>query len=133
MHRQYIREGNLMKAKEVSQNFSSFPWGKMFDACIEDPSSAQAAAVAREEAGTLIADPDPEPSYVVAADFVFCGQKDLAMKLLKNAVDGHFCVYEGLQNDSLWKTLRGTPEFAELVDRAKKCRDDFMAQRDKTQ
>jgi hypothetical protein len=36
-----------------------------------------------------------------------------------------------LQNDSAWTKLRDTPEFAGLVAEAKKCRDDFMAERDK--
>ncbi len=53
------------------------------------------------------------------------------MNMLKSSVDHHFCAYTGLQNDSAWAKLRGTPEFAELVSEAKKCRDDFMAERDK--
>jgi hypothetical protein len=50
--------------------------------------------------------------------------------LIKSAIDGHFCAYTGLQNDSAWAKLRGTPEFADLLSAAKKCREDFMAQRD---
>ena len=68
---------------------------------------------------------------MVAADILFCGQKELAMNMLKSSVAKHFCAYSGLQNDSSWAKLRGTPEFAELISAAKKCRDDFMAERDK--
>ncbi len=132
LYRHYLRDGNPAKAQDAIRNFN-IPGAKMDAACAQDPSSAQAAALARQGAAEILADPDPEPSYVAAADFVFCGQKDLALKLLKNAVNGHFCPYEGLQNDSDWKPLRGTPEFAELLDHAKKCRDDFMAQRDRSQ
>jgi serine/threonine protein kinase len=128
----YLRDGNPAKAQDAIRNFN-IPGAKMDAACAQDPSSAQAAALARQGAAEILGDPDPEPSYVAAADFVFCGQKDLALKLLKNAVNAHFCPYEGLQNDSDWKPLRGTPEFAELLDHAKKCRDDFMAQRDRSQ
>jgi hypothetical protein len=50
--------------------------------------------------------------------------------LLKSSIiGGHFCAYSGLQNDSLFASLRGTPEFAELLSAAKQCRDDFLAQR----
>jgi hypothetical protein len=38
------------------------------------------------------------------------------------------CPYVGLQNDSMWAKLRGTPEFNELLSMAKKCRDDFVVQ-----
>jgi hypothetical protein len=34
-----------------------------------------------------------------------------------------------LWNDSAWAKLCGTPEIAELLSAAKKCQDDFMAQR----
>jgi hypothetical protein len=68
---------------------------------------------------------------VVAEDVLFCGQKDLALRMLRSSVDNHFCAYTGLQNDSVWTKLRGTPEFAELLSAAKKCRDDFMAERDR--
>jgi tetratricopeptide (TPR) repeat protein len=77
----------------------------------------------------LMKDPDPEVHYVVAHDFIFCGQKDAAMQLLTSAVAGHFCAYAGLQNDSVWAKLRGTPEFEQLLSSAKACRDNFLSQR----
>ena len=83
----------------------------------------------REQDARLLADPDPEPRYVVAGDLLFCGQKDLALQLLKSSIAGHYCAYTGLQNDSVWTKLRGTPEFAELLSAAKQCRDDFISER----
>ena len=77
----------------------------------------------------ILADPDPEFSYVAALDFLFCEQKDLAMRLIRNSIAGHYCPYTGLQNDSAWAKLRGTPEFSELLSAAKKCQSDFLAQR----
>jgi hypothetical protein len=100
-------------------------------ACLEDPSSAKTATLTRESAAKLMADPDSEPEYVVAGDVLFCGQKELALSMVKNSIERHFCPYAGLQNDSAWAKLRGTPEFAELLSAAKQCRDEFMAQRDK--
>jgi hypothetical protein len=78
---------------------------------------------------TRLADPDPEPRYVVAGDLVYCGQKDAAVQLLKSAILGHYCAYPGLQNDSVWAKLRGTPEFAEVLAAAKQCQADFLAER----
>jgi len=97
--------------------------------CIENPSSPEVASLAREQSAGLLGDSDPEPHYVVAFDFLFCGQQDLAVQNLKTAIAGHFCAYTGLQNDSAWAKLRGTPEFAELLSAAKQCRDNFLSER----
>jgi hypothetical protein len=99
--------------------------------CFENPSSSDVATIARRETDALLADSDPEPRYIVAGDILFCGQKDMAMQLLKSAVAGHYCAYSGLQSDLLWGKLRGTPEFADLVTKAKQCRDNFLAERSK--
>jgi hypothetical protein len=123
--RHQIRDGNLAQAKEMAQKLNN----RTMQACLADPSPSNTAGLVRETAAAVLADPDPEVRYVVAEDVLFCAQKDLALRMLKSSVDGHFCAYTGLQNDSMWAKLRGTQEFAELLSAAKKCRDDFMAKR----
>jgi serine/threonine protein kinase len=127
--RHYLRDGKLRQAREITAKFSEEPWGPRMTACIDNPSSEEAVKGARESAASVLADPDAEVHYVVAMDILFCGQKDLAMKLLKSSVDGHYCADSGLQNDSFWASLRGTSEFSELLSNAQKCQDDFLAQR----
>jgi len=129
--RHYIRDGKLAQAKEIAEKFDDRGF-RMMRACLENPSSADATSLAREWAARSLADPDPEPRYVVAADFLFCGQKEAAVQLLKSSIAGHFCAYTGLQNDSAWAKLRGTSEFAELLSAAKQCRDKFLAERSLT-
>jgi hypothetical protein len=73
--------------------------------------------------------PTPNPVYVVAADLLFCGQKDAPLQLLRSSIAGHFCAYTGLQNDSVRVKLRGTREFVELLSAAKQCSDSFLAER----
>jgi hypothetical protein len=126
--RRYIRDGKLAQAKEIAEKFDDRGF-RMMRACLENPSSADATSLAREWAARSLTDPDPEPRYVVAADFLFCGQKEVAVQLLKSSIAGHFCAYTGLQNDSAWAKLRGTAEFAELLSAAKQCRDNFLAER----
>jgi len=123
--RHFIRDGKLAQARENEQKIGY----RMMVACLDDPSSANAATLAQEEAARTLANPDPEVHYVVAPDFLVCGQKDLAMRLLKTSIAGHFCAYTGLQNDSMFAKLRGTPEFNELLSAAKQCQSDFLAQR----
>jgi eukaryotic-like serine/threonine-protein kinase len=131
MRRAYLRDGQPAKAKELAQNLGGQPEAQLTIACVDNPSSEDTVKRARESAAALLADPDPEVRYVVASDILFCGQKDLAMNLLKSAVANHFCAYTGLENDTAWAKLRGTPEFTELLTAAKKCQDDFLAQRSK--
>jgi TolB-like protein len=131
MLRYSMREGNLAQAKEIVEQHKD---SKAFSfvlmrVCLEDPSSPAVAALARAQADGRFADTDPEPRYVIAGDMLFCGQKDLAVQLVKSAIAGHFCAYAGLQNDSVWAKLRGTPEFGELVAAAKQCQSDFLAER----
>ena len=123
--RQLIRDGKFAQAREYEQKIGN----EMMVACLDDSSSANAAALAQAEAVRTLADPDPEVHYVVAPDFLACGQKDLAIRLLKTSIAGHFCASTGLQNDSAFAKLRGTPEFNELLSAAKQCQSDFLAQR----
>jgi len=123
--RHQIRDGKLAQAKEMAQKLNN----RTMQACLTDPSPSNTAGLVRETAAAVLADPDPEVRYVVAEDVLFCAQKDLALRMLKSSVGGHFCAYTGLQNDPMWAKLRGTQEFAELLSAAKKCRDDFMAKR----
>jgi len=129
--RHYIRDGRLAQAKEIAEKFKDVQVSgyRMMVACIENPSSPNIASLARETVAARLADPDPEPRYIVAADLLLCGQKDAAVQLLKSSIAGPFCAYTGLQNDSAWAKLRGTPEFAALLSAAKQCRDDFLSQR----
>jgi hypothetical protein len=129
--RHYVREGKLAQAKEIAEKFKETGGVgfKLMKVCIENPSSPEVMSLAREQAAGLLADSDPEPHYVIADDFLFCGQQDLAVQNLKIAIAGNFCAYTGLQNDSAWTKLRGTPEFAELLSAAKQCRDNFLSER----
>jgi serine/threonine protein kinase/tetratricopeptide (TPR) repeat protein len=129
--RHYIRDGKPAQAKEIADKLKDdrAPGYRMVVACIENPSSPDIASLGRETVAVRLADPDPEPRYVVAGDLLFCGQKDAAVELIKSAIAGHYCAYTGLQNDSIWAKLRGTPEFAELLSAAKQCRDGFISER----
>ncbi len=129
--RHYLRDGKLAEAKEIAEKYKDTGRlnYRMIAVCLENPSSPEVAARARDVVAARLADPDPEPRYVLAADLLFCGQKDGAVRLLKSAIAGHYCAYTGLQNDSFWAKLRGTPDFAEILAAAKKCQSDFIAER----
>jgi eukaryotic-like serine/threonine-protein kinase len=127
--RHFIYTGNLAKAREQSEKANDQPRNKMIRVCLAHASSAEVDKIAREFAPEALANPDAENRYWIANEFAFCGQKDIALRILKSSVAGHYCAYTGLQNDPMLANLRGMPEFAELLSAAKQCRDDFLAQR----
>jgi serine/threonine protein kinase/TolB-like protein len=128
--RHYIRDGRLAQARDAIRKLGDQSFARMMTACMDASSSANAANLAREYAAKELADPDAEVRYQVAPDLVFCGQKNIALSLLKSSiVAGHFCAYNGLRNDSGFAPLRSSPEFAQLLSAAKQCRDDFLSER----
>jgi hypothetical protein len=130
MIRLYTRDGKMAQVRDLAEKFRDAKWGPLILACVDHPGSESATKLAQQEAADVLSDPDPEVHYVVASDSLLCGQKELALRMIRSSIEGqHFCPYEGLRNDSIWAPLRGMPEFAELLPAAKKCQEDFLAQR----
>lgn len=90
---------------------------------------AEVERIAKEVAPQVLANPDAENRYTAGPGFAYSGQKEIALQLLKSGVEGNYCGYTAMQNDPMLASLRGTPEFSEILAEAKKCRDDFLAKR----
>jgi eukaryotic-like serine/threonine-protein kinase len=127
--RHYIRAGNLAQAREASEKLGNDSRDQILYSCLNHAPSGDLDNIARELAPKILAIPDPENRYTAAPTFSFCGQKDIALRLLKSAVTGHYCAYNAMQNEPLFAPLRSSPEFAQLLSAAKQCRDDFLAER----
>jgi eukaryotic-like serine/threonine-protein kinase len=127
--RHYIRAGNLAQAREASEKLGNDSRDQTLYSCLNHAPSGDLDNIARELAPKILASPDPENRYTAAPSFSFCGQKDIALRLLKSAVTGHYCAYNALQTEPLFAPLRSSPEFAQLLSAAKQCRDDFLAER----
>jgi serine/threonine protein kinase/tetratricopeptide (TPR) repeat protein len=129
-----VREGKLSEAQAAVRKLPPDGDHTKFDkACLDRPSpqppSAELDRVIRELEPSFGGNPDPENRYLFATDVAFCGQKDLALRLLKSAIEGKYCAYTALQKDPLLAPLRSTPEFAQLLGDAKRCQDAFLAER----
>jgi serine/threonine protein kinase len=127
----FIRAGNLAQARERSEKLGTSGDGvsRMVRECLHNAPAAVVDKLAQQEAPEVFANPDPENRFLIASIFAFCGQKDIALRLMKSGVEGHYCGYTSLQVDPILAKLRGTPEFDELLSEAKKCQADFLAQR----
>ena len=128
-------EGKLAEAREAIHKLpAEYTEAPFLSACSDLPSptqspSAEVNRLAREVEPAMLSNRDAENRYLAGTEMAFCGQKDAAVRLLKSAIDGRYCSYQGLQKDPLLASLRGTAEYAQLLAAAKKCQDDFLAER----
>jgi len=127
--RHFLRTGDVAQAREISNKLGDIPHNTLVRACLNHAPSSEIDSMARKLEPEYLANPDAENRYTIAPVFAFCGENDIALRLLKSGVEGHYCAYIFLQNDPLLAKLRGTPEFSEILAEAKKCQDDFLAQR----
>jgi serine/threonine protein kinase len=126
----FLWEGKLKEAQEAAQRLpSENPHDALFKACIESPSSVKAGEMARQLEPMMLAIPDPENRYTFGSDMVWCGQKEIGVRLMKSAIAGDFCAYTALQKVAPVAPLRSLPEYPQLISAAKQCQDNFLAAR----
>ena len=129
--RHYLRIGNLAKAREMDENAHDIRSNRLLKAYLSKASPAELDNIAKDTAPDALANPDAENRYVFAGVFAYCGQKDVAIHLLKSSIAGNYCAYSALQIDPLLTNVRDMPEFAAVLAAAKKCQSDFLAERSK--
>jgi hypothetical protein len=125
----FIRAGNLAQARQASEKLGGDPRSRMITACLKHVPPGDVDKIARDLEPEILANPDAENRYLVASTFAFCGKNDIALRVLKGAIAGHYCAYPAMQNDPMLAQLRGTPEFTQLLSAAKQCQSDFLSQR----
>ena len=130
--RHYIVTGNLEQARQEAEKSGDRGGERMYKACLAHVPSEEVDTIARQFAPQALANPDAENRYWFANSFAFCGQKDIALRLLKSSIAGHYCPCTDLQNSPIFAKLRGSPEFTQLLSDAKRCRDGFLAERSQT-
>jgi serine/threonine protein kinase len=136
--RLFLSEGKLAEAREAAQKGPPDQRNsKFYETCLSrssstEPPSAELDRAASEIEAAMLGNPDPENRYIFGTYMAFCGEKHVALRLLKTAVEGHYCAYTAMQKDPLLASLRGTPEFTQLLPIAKRCQEDFLAERAKT-
>jgi hypothetical protein len=100
----------------------------LLEACL-DGQQSELDRIARQQETALLATPDPEPRFAVGSLMAYCGKPDIAVRLLKSAIESNYCAYTALQTDPLLTKLRGTQEFNQLLSAAKECQTKFLAER----
>jgi eukaryotic-like serine/threonine-protein kinase len=126
-----LREGNLEEAREAVKQMPSAPHyhRDLLEACLKLPPSPELERIAEEAETTVLAEADPEFTYSQAAILAFCGKRQAAARMLRNAIGRDYCAYSHLQSDPLLVTLHGTSEFDQMLTAAKECQGKYLAKR----
>lgn len=68
---------------------------------------------------------DPEATYKIAQAYSVLGDKDRALQALRSSVEGGFFSYPYLASDPLLDTVRKEPEFADILNIARRRHEAF--------
>ena len=125
-----LDEGKPAEALQAVQRAQASPLAgrDLLQACLDSPQSSRCDDAAHRIEATALAGVDVEPRYSVGALLAYCGRQDAAVRLLRSAIQHHYCAYTALQKDPLLTKLRGAPEFSGLLPAAKSCQEAFLAQ-----
>lgn len=126
-----LRQGKVEEARRAAPGMTAgSPWYReVLEACLEAKPGAALEAAVKNAAPALLADPDPEWRYYQGAILAYCGQQELALRLLQSAVAQNYCAREALDADPLLSKLRGSPRFAELKQASETCVGKFKEMR----
>jgi eukaryotic-like serine/threonine-protein kinase len=121
----YLAEGNLPQARIAARETpkSTYYHRDLMIACTQSPHPADLDKIGHDAETSVMSEPDPEAWYHVGALMAYCGQKDVAMRLLKAAVQQNYCAYSALLDDPLLKSLRKDPDFDQVLTAGSQCQD----------
>jgi len=126
-----LRQGKVAEARQAAAKMSSSPaqHAAILQACLSADRTTKLSQALHAAEAELLAERDPETRYYQAAVLAYCGQPDLAVRLLHSAIGSNYCAYEALNADPLLAKLRPLPIFPPVRSEANECRQRFLAER----
>jgi DNA-binding winged helix-turn-helix (wHTH) protein/TolB-like protein/tetratricopeptide (TPR) repeat protein len=125
-----LREGKTADALRIpAPQIPHWDSYKMLLACAGGAPAAEIRALASK----VEIDDDPEMDYLFAGHLAYCGQTEAALRMLKIAIDRHYCSYPAVDKDSFFDRLRTSPRFQALRQAGMACHADFANDRDNQQ
>ncbi|HXS74593.1 MAG TPA: winged helix-turn-helix domain-containing protein [Terracidiphilus sp.] len=125
-----LREGKTADALRIPEpqipHWDSY---KMLLACARGGPLAEIKALASK----VEVDDDPEVNYLFAGHLAYCGQNEAALRMLKLAVDHHYCSFPAMDKDPFFDRLRTNPQFQKVRLAGMACHADFVNDRDRRQ
>ena len=124
-----LRQGNEEEARKsarlMPKNPTWFP--QVIQGCLTARSGGELLPVIRSAEPALLALRDPELKYYQATILAHCSRNELALQLLRSAIEQHYCAREALESDPLLAHLRQSPEFNAVREAAKTCQEKALS------
>jgi serine/threonine protein kinase len=124
-----MRQGKMTEAQQATPQMTENPtWMRgLAEACLSKAPATEIHRLAEQAENGLLPKQDPELKYYQGTLLAFCGEKQIAFTFLRQAVAGNYCARQALQSDPLLASVRGDPEFRQIVQEAADCQQKFGA------
>ena len=122
-----LRQGKKAEALEKVRSLTDDPAFRLVEACLEQRPASEIDTLAKGAETFPVS--DPEIRYLTAEFEALCGRDQVALGLLRQAVEGGYCSYPALDSDPLFASLRRTAEFQGIHSAAVNCQKKFLAYR----
>ncbi|MGB0041562.1 MAG: protein kinase [Terriglobales bacterium] len=122
-----MRQGKMLEAQQAVPQVTENPmWMRgLLQACLNKAPAADIQRLAEQAQSELLAKHNPEMKYHQGTLLAACGQKQIAFAFLRQAVAGNYCAHQALQFDPLLASVRGDPDFRQIVQAAADCQQKF--------
>ena len=117
----------LEQARTMADDITDDARVRLAEACLLKRPASEIDELSSGTRGFALS--DPEVRYTAAEIEAFCGRNQVAMVLLRQAIQDRFCSYPALDSDPLFSPLRHTAEFQEIRSAAIDCQNKFVAYR----
>jgi serine/threonine protein kinase len=123
-----LREGKVEEARQSVSKITDNPYyhKDLLEACLQLRPASDMNAVVQKTEANVQTDSDPAPRYEQATILAYCGQKDVAVRMMKDAIEKNYCSTAGLRSDPLLAKLRGSLEFGQLLIAAADCQQKAL-------
>ena len=120
-----LREGKLAEARESVSKVSpaSHYHRDLLEACLGMRPPSELDRVTAFVEASVLSEPDPERWYYEGTIMAFCGKPDIALHMIKSAVDQNYCSYSALLSDPLLAKMRNSKEFDAVLTAAHECQE----------
>jgi serine/threonine protein kinase len=120
-----LREGKVAEARESVKKVSPAPHyhRDLLEVCLGMRPPSELDKITTDVEASVLAEPDPERWYYEGTIMAFCGKPDIALHMIKAAVDQNYCSYSALLSDPLLSKLRSSKEFDAVLTAAHQCQE----------
>lgn len=123
-----LRDGRIEEALKYARIMTNNPvwFGSILQQCLDPAATWDAHSIDAKTVAALLDLRDPELQYHQASVMAFCGNRELALRLLQRAIAKNYCSYSALELDPLLASLREMREFENLRAAARECQRKFL-------